>query len=385
MILYVDLFAGIGGFHEALNQIKNTRCVFASEIDQHAANIYEKNHKLKPSGDISTIKSENIPSFNLLCAGFPCQPFSKSGKQIGFNDVRGTLFFDILRILRFHKPKYLLLENVANLISHDNGNTYKVIIESLKKLGYSLPEKPLIISPTDIGIPVNRPRTFIPGIKNHTSEYIHFNIPKFDKKKLSIMDYYKFKKINIKSNAELFISEYELNVLIMWDEFYQGLKTKTIGFPIWFDNFKDENIDSSLPDWKLNFLNKNKLLYAENKKHIDKWSLKYENLNWVLKSHRKFEWQCGIDCKSIFDGLIQFRPSGVRVKRLNYFSTLVAMNQPQIIGPLRRRLSSNEVKDLQSFNKKFKVHENRNIALKQFGNAVNVEVVKYILNQIIQL
>lgn len=383
MISYVDLFAGIGGFHEALKQINNTQCVFASEIDKNAAEIYAVNHKILPSGDISNIRPESIPSFDLLCAGFPCQPFSKGGKQIGFNDVRGTLFFDIIEILKYHKPKYILLENVANLISHDKGNTYQVILKSLKKLGYSLPENPLIISPTDIGIPVNRPRTFIPGIRNHKLAYIHIDIPKYDKKNLSIMEYFNFKKKDPKSNKELFINEYELKVLMMWDEFYKGLKSKTIGFPVWYDHFKDQDIDADLPSWKINFLNKNKLLYAENKKHIDQWSIKHGNLKWVSKSHRKFEWQCGIDCKSIFDGLIQFRPSGVRVKRLNYFSTLVAMNQPQIIGPLKRRLSSDEAKYLQSFDKKFKVHENRNIALKQLGNAVNVEVVKHILKQLI--
>ena len=222
MISYVDLFAGIGGFHEALKQIENTKCVFASEIDKNAIEVYSKNHKLTPSGNISAIKPEEIPSFDLLCAGFPCQPFSKGGKQVGFNDARGTLFFDILRILKYHKPKYILLENVANLISHDKGNTYHVITESLRKLGYSLPEKPLVMSPTDIGIPVNRPRTFIPGIRKHNSKYVEIEVPKTDKNKLSILEYFKFKRINIKNKPELFINEYELKVLLMWDEFYKG-------------------------------------------------------------------------------------------------------------------------------------------------------------------
>ena len=319
-----------------------------------------------------------------MCAGFPCQPFSKGGKQIGFNDVRGTLFFDIVRILKYHKPDYILLENVANLVSHDNGNTYTVIINSLKKLGYNVPDKPVIISPTDLGIPVNRPRTFIPGILKKNKKQVLIDLPDIDKKHLSIMEYFSFNTYDSIENQELYLNPYEVKVLKMWDEFYQGLNRKVIGFPIWFDFFKYPKYKlSGLPKWKINFIEKNKKLYTENKNHIDKWTKKYDKLKWVLKTHRKFEWQCGTDCNGVFEGLIQFRPSGIRVKRLNYFSTLVAMNHPQIIGPMRRRLHADETKYLQSFEQDFKMHTNRKIALKQLGNAVNVDVIKFILEQII--
>lgn len=384
MIRFIDLFAGIGGFHQALKDFGAAECVFASEIDTDARNIYTLNHGIIPSGDISTIDVKEIPSFDLLCAGFPCQPFSKGGKQIGFNDVRGTLFFDIVRILKHHKPDYVLLENVANLVSHDKGNTYSVIINSLKQLGYVVPDRPVIISPTDLGIPVNRPRTFIPAVRKKIRKQVCIDLHKIDKKELSILDYFNFNTYDSNMHQELFLNSYEVQVLQMWDEFYQGLNRKVIGFPIWFDFFKYPKIKlNGLPKWKINFIEKNKLLYIENKNHIDNWTKKYKKLKWVVNTHRKFEWQCGTDCKGVFDGLIQFRPSGIRVKRLNFFSTLVAMNHPQIIGPMRRRLHADETKYLQSFDKNFKMHPNRKIALKQLGNAVNVDVVKFILEQII--
>jgi DNA (cytosine-5)-methyltransferase 1 len=382
MLKYIDLFAGIGGFHEALKRIGDTSCVFASEIDINASNVYELNHGVSPKGDITKILVEDIPSFDLLCAGFPCQPFSKGGFQSGFDDVRGTLFFDIIRILDFHRPQYVLLENVANLVSHDHGHTYSTIINSLKKLGYVVPDNPIIISPHNLGIPVNRPRVFIPcTLGSSDYEQLNFEVPKINYSSSYISEYFDFK---VNNDPELQLSKYEMDVLLMWDEFYKSTDLEVIGFPIWFDYFRLNRIDKSFPKWKLNFIQKNIDFYNRNKVAIDNWMIKYDKLKWVIPSHRKFEWQCGVDCNSVFDGLIQFRPSGVRVKRLNYFSTLVAMNHPQILGPLKRRLSTNETKLLQSFGDDFQLHPSRSIALKQLGNSVNVEVVKFVLNKLIR-
>jgi DNA (cytosine-5)-methyltransferase 1 len=123
MIKFIDLFAGIGGFHQALKNIGGFECVFASELDKDASYIYELNHGIKALSDITKIHEKQIPPHDLICAGFPCQPFSKSGYQQGFDDIRGTLFFDIIRIAKEHKPKIILLENVSNISTHDNGNT----------------------------------------------------------------------------------------------------------------------------------------------------------------------------------------------------------------------------------------------------------------------
>ena len=162
---FIDLFSGIGGFRIAMESFGG-ECVFSSEIDKNAILVYEKNFKEKPFGDITDPKTKDkIPSFDVLCAGFPCQPFSKGGHQKGFEDTRGTLFFDICEIVQKHNPKILLLENVANLVTHDKGNTYKVILKHLDELGYFFPNEPLILSPDEFGIPILRKRIFIPAIR----------------------------------------------------------------------------------------------------------------------------------------------------------------------------------------------------------------------------
>jgi len=159
---FIDLFAGIGGFHEALSDL-GFDCVFASENDKHAKKTYLENFKLEPEGDIRKIKNENIPKHDVLCAGFPCQAFSISGKQAGFRDTRGTLFFEILRIANFHKPKVLFLENVKNFQNHNKGNTLKVVISSLSEIGYKVFYK--VLNAGNFGLPQKRERIYIIGFR----------------------------------------------------------------------------------------------------------------------------------------------------------------------------------------------------------------------------
>ena len=133
---FIDLFAGIGAFHIAMESLGG-ECVFASEIDKYAIETYAENFNINSNNDIIKTKAEDIPKHDVLCAGFPCQPFSNAGNKKGFVDTRGTLFFEIERILKYHKTPYIILENVRNLASHDNGNTWNVIKNSLKELGYT--------------------------------------------------------------------------------------------------------------------------------------------------------------------------------------------------------------------------------------------------------
>ena len=160
---FIDLFAGIGAFHVALEEMGG-KCVFAAEIDKNAVKVYEDNFGMNANNDMFKIDPKDVPKHDVLCAGFPCQPFSNAGHKLGFSDTRGTLFFEIERVLKEHKTKFIILENVKHLVNHDNGNTYKVIINHLKDLGYILTKEPLIISPHQIGIPQNRERIFIIGI-----------------------------------------------------------------------------------------------------------------------------------------------------------------------------------------------------------------------------
>jgi DNA (cytosine-5)-methyltransferase 1 len=166
---FIDLFSGIGGFHIAAKD-NGGRCLFSSEIDIEAAKTYETNFQLKPHGDITKIKSENIPSHDLLCAGFPCQPFSIIGNRMGFDDMRGTLFFEIARILKDKKPPMIILENVKQLVTHDNNKTIGRIIECLNDLGYKTFWK--ILNALDYGLPQKRERTIIVGFLNHSITFL---------------------------------------------------------------------------------------------------------------------------------------------------------------------------------------------------------------------
>ena len=231
---FIDLFAGLGGFRIAMQEL-NGKCDFSSEWDKDAQKTYKENFGEYPFGDITKQEVKNfIPdSFDLLCAGFPCQPFSKGGFQNGFEDTRGTLFFDICEIIEKHKPKYLLLENVANLASHDNGNTYRVITKNLDKLGYYFPDKPLIISPDSFGIPILRPRVYIPCIRKEFAKGKESLIKNFREEieKHFVNTTFTIDKI-IDPEIEERISPYEEKVLKMWDDFYKGIDIKVIGFPI---------------------------------------------------------------------------------------------------------------------------------------------------------
>lgn len=154
---FIDLFAGIGGFRFALESM-GAEAVFSSEWDKFAAKTYEANFGNIPAGDITKIKANAIPAHDILCGGFPCQPFSVSGKQLGFEDTRGTLFFDIARIIKYHKPKIIFLENVANLRQHGDGATITRMKKVLENIGYDVNYK--IMNASDYGVPQSRKRLY---------------------------------------------------------------------------------------------------------------------------------------------------------------------------------------------------------------------------------
>ncbi len=165
---FIDLFAGIGGFHVAAKE-NGGHCLFACEIDAIAREVYEANYGIKPHGDITKIKPSNIPKHDMLCAGFPCQPFSIIGNRLGFDDMRGTLFFEIASIVQEKKPPMLVLENVKQLASHDKKRTITRILKSLNDIGYKTYWK--ILNALDYGLPQKRERTIIVGFLNHNTEF----------------------------------------------------------------------------------------------------------------------------------------------------------------------------------------------------------------------
>lgn len=165
---FIDLFAGIGGFHQAAKQLGG-KCVFACEIDREAQRAYERNYGIKPFGDITKIEAKNIPDHDILFAGFPCQPFSVIGNRLGFDDIRGTLFFEIVRILKEKRPSVFVLENVKQLSTHNRGNTLRVILQKLDELGYKVQWK--ILNALNYGLPQKRERIIIVGFLDHDIDF----------------------------------------------------------------------------------------------------------------------------------------------------------------------------------------------------------------------
>lgn len=159
---FIDLFAGIGGFRIALESFGG-KCVFSSDWDKHSQIVYEANFKEKLWGDITKIDAKDVPSHNVLCAGFPCQAFSVSGKQKGFEDARGTLFFDVARIAQYHKPEVLFLENVRNFAKHDNGKTLQTVLDVLDGIGYNVFHE--VLNASHYGVPQARKRIYFIGFR----------------------------------------------------------------------------------------------------------------------------------------------------------------------------------------------------------------------------
>jgi DNA (cytosine-5)-methyltransferase 1 len=372
---FIDLFAGVGGFHLAMKELGG-ECVYAAEINKDSVAVYKDNFGINALNDVTKVNPKDIPEHDVLCAGFPCQAFSNAGQKKGFEDVRGTLFFDIKRIIEHHKPKFIILENVKHLVKHDKGNTWEVIKYNLEKLGYILTYDPLILSPHQIGIPQNRPRVYILGVHK---DYVpkdygitlrpdikELNNPKIKSSIYSVLQ-------NRVSNKYK-INKYEEKIIKAWEEFYQKIGKKVYGFPVWVDEFgKDYNIDH-FPEWKQTYIIKIRKLYNENKVFIDKWIKKWDVSNFKLRD-RKFEWQAGANIHTVWDTSIQLRQSGIRFKKPDFFPALVAIVQTPIVAKYKRRITPKEAAKLQSFPNDFKIHKNDHIAYRQFGNSVNVKMV----------
>lgn len=159
---FVDLFAGLGGFRLGLEN-QGYDCVFGADVNKHAAKIYKHNFQENILNDITKLQAQDVPKFDILAAGFPCQPFSKAGSTLGFEDTRGTLFFDVMRLVKHHQPAVVFLENVKNLAQHDKGNTLKVIEKSLRDEGYSFSYA--VLNAADFGVPQSRERVIIVAVK----------------------------------------------------------------------------------------------------------------------------------------------------------------------------------------------------------------------------
>lgn len=400
-IRFIDLFAGIGGFHAA-GEAFDWKCVFANEIDPAAAAIYEKNWGITAIGNIHDYtRGKNlkpIPAHDVLFAGFPCQPFSKSGKQLGMEEDRGSLFHDILAILKEHRPALVVLENVRNLTGPRHEHEWKFIVQKLRDLGYRISSKPFVVSPHRIppgfgGTPQARERVFIVGafVPPELRKVTDFDEPlefptDFERWDPQTWNLARDLPVDRKSKSAFLkyrLNEEEIALLDAWDSLVlnmldhrNGLRLP--GFPLWSDLWGKRPLykkETGAPEWKKNFESKNRNFYLEHRDVIDSWLSEFPLIRETSPSKRKLEWQAQ-DLNSLWDGLIHFRPSGIRVKKPTYSPALVAITQTTIFGPAKRRITPTEALRLQGMPDNFDFgNQSDQASYKQLGNGVAVGAV----------
>ena len=417
---FVDLFAGLGGFHVALKRLGH-ECVFACEIEPHLKSLYKENFGLDAQGDVLDVDLADVPEHDILCAGFPCQPFSKAGSQKGRRCRRnGTLFDSVVEILDARKPEYLILENVPNLMRHDKERTWKLMEGRLKSLGYDVAAERL--SPHQFGIPQVRDRVYIVGSRSGLD---HFDWPT-PQPKLETCIYDALEKNPPDARP---LPQQIIDCLNVWQKFIdqyprdQHLPT----FPIWSmefgatypytektpfsagtrvlcrykGSFGDDlgslppekrmlalpsharREDDRFPDWKIEFIRQNRAIYTNNRHWIDNW---LPEIRRFPSSLQKLEWNCKGGERDIWKYVIQIRASGVRVKRPTSSPSLIAMTTTQvpIIARERRFMTPRECARLQSLDELKTLPKANTVAFKALGNAINADVAEKVASALIR-
>ena len=409
---FIDLFAGVGGFHHALSHPTfGGQCVLAVEIDHDCQAVYRqafgstsltgniRDITRRPDGSDTPLDmiASMVPDHEVLCAGFPCQPFSKSGAQHGVLDqTRGTLFFDIMAIVRAKRPRFLMLENVPNLVGPRHRETWKTIIQVIRDAGYGVTDGPVILSPhrlpPPLGAPQVRDRVFILAVRD--DQVLNESAPLISKRP-DLNWHPEQWRIEPFLHPEhpgdgYRLRPVEITWLSAWDAFLKGVPDDRLpGFPIWVDAWVERpSYDESTPRWKVDFLRKNSAFYLEHQAFLDGWLAEaWDDDGMTVRdfplSRRKFEWQARSIHperfgRTLWDLLIHLRPSGIRVKAPTYFPALVAITQTPIVASLRRRITPMEASSLQGlpFEPFRRAGMDDQRIYRQLGNAVNVGVVR---------
>ena len=409
---FIDLFAGLGGFHQGLSVIKDMECVFACEINPELRQLYKDNFGIIANGDITKINAEDIPKHDVLCAGFPCQPFSLAGKKEGQNcDRDGRLVDHIIRIAKHHKPALLMLENVPGLLKAEGGAFWEEISTAFENLGYHI--KTQIYSPIDFDIPQNRKRLFIIGFLNETAasqfEWPQGN-PTIKTSLDRILDHKdRHRLLEVKKRQQLRQWQILLDHVgnshlssdaIMAPEFgatypydfsslrldamrqYQGAYGASLrDCKNWHDVLclmpSYTRKQKKIAKWQTRYIKSSRALYKQDPNFFDSWliGLDKQNNSWQI-----LEWRGEKDKTNLADHLIQFRASGIRIMKRHIAPSLTAMTPTQIpiIGKDMRYLTKKEASHLQFLHRLAKLPTNNSKAFRALGNAVNAKIVETI-------
>lgn len=396
---FVDLFAGVGGFHAVLSGLGG-KGVLAAEIDPWAAAVYERNWGLKPESDVVEVAAQAellVPEHAVLAGGFPCQPFSKGGHQRGMSEIRGQMVNEILKILTVRKPAVVFLENVRNLYGERQRPVWNAVIHGLREAGYRVPSEPAVFSPhllpRDLGgSPQVRERLYILGTYVGPKRALEETdaqpvltkkaFPEWDPNLWSIEA--DILESGIRNPGAYELQADELEWIRVWNDFLATVRpAKMPGFPMWSKYWEpDATVDLSAPDWKQVFEGKNIRFYLDNKISIDRWKRRNTQLRTFPASRQKLEWQAGNDdsIRDLRNCMLHFRPSGIRAKKPTYAPALVAMAQTPVFGPLGRRLTPREAARLQGFPDTFDFGDQPDAkSYKQMGNAIHIGAARYAL------
>ena len=415
---FIDLFAGLGGFHMALGRMGGT-CVFAAEWKQQLRDLYLVNHGLYPAGDITEVDPAKVPDHEVLTAGFPCQPFSKAGDQLGFECTKqGDLFFNVEAILRAKRPRYFILENVPNLLKHDEGRTWTKIQARLGARGLGYHVDAARFSPHNFDIPQIRERVYIVG---STEPLTGFKWPVATNGETSVSSVLDDHPAEAKG-----LAPHVLECIEAWAEFMKACPASVAlpSYPLWsmewgatypyehetpfsrrvfhgadgLKGFKGSHgtklgylrdiedrwqalpshartEELRFPKWKIDFIRQNREFYDANRSWIDPW------LPRILKfpsSLQKLEWNIQGGKQDIWNYVLQFRASGLRVKRRTTAPSLIAMTDTQvpIIAWEKRYMTPRECARLQSMEGLKQLPSSPTQAFQALGNAGNTQVVE---------
>ncbi|MBY9075946.1 DNA cytosine methyltransferase [Nocardioides sp. WL0053] len=404
MFDFVDLFAGIGGFHGSLASLGG-RGVRAAELDRRAREVYKPNWHLMPDKDVRDLAQEagSLEDHAVLAAGFPCQPFSKSGRQLGMSEERGTLFHEIVTILEAKKPPVIFLENVRNIAGPRQRATWRAVVDGLREVGYKVSDQPCVFSPHLLppeagGAAQVRERvyilaTYVGPERAHNEVDVppaveHRPQLGWDPQHWSIKEHVVAAAQPTTHLRNYRLTPDEIEWIDTWNRFLKLLPpgAHLPGHPLWADVWtgvlqpKPED-----PDWKKGFIAKNVQFYVDNKKQIDAWLEEKPRLRTFPASRRKLEWQAQDAPRDLWQLLLHLRPSGIRAKRPTYAPALVAMGQTSIYGPERRRLTVEEAAVLQGFPRGFKFGgQVDSLSYRQLGNAINIGTARYVFSRYVE-